>query len=111
LRDLGHRLEQFLRDEPVWSVPRQELAINMARFEWAQIVAFDGPSKPAITPDDILGEPEAFHILLAIARGATVEEACETAIAHSERTGIDWAAEIKEWFNTWAVLGWSCHQS
>jgi Putative DNA-binding domain len=194
LRDLGHRLEQFLRDEPVWSVPRQELAINMARFEWAQVVAFDGPSKPAITPDDILDvspaklrlalqpylslldldfavddfliavtkrdsnvlrseasnamdsapriatrrkpvrmpkrekvwlavhrhdnslyykrlEPEAFQILLAIAQGATVEDACERSIARSDLQGIDWAAEIKEWFNTWAALGWFCRRS
>ena len=26
----------------------------MARFEWAQVVAFDDEAKPAITPDDIL---------------------------------------------------------
>jgi hypothetical protein len=194
LRDLGYRLEQFLRDEPKWSAPRQELAINMARFEWAQVVAFDGPSKPAITPDDILGvspaklrlglqpylslldldfavddfliavtkrdsdvlrseasnamdsapkigrrrkpirmpkrekiwlavhrhdnslyykrlEPEAFQILSAIARGATVEDACEESIARSDRKGIDWAAAIKEWFDTWAALGWFCRRS
>src|SRR6516165_4448014 len=54
LRDLGNRLEHFLREEPQWAAPRQELAIDMVRFEWAQIVAFDGPSKPPITPDDIL---------------------------------------------------------
>jgi len=194
LRDLGHRLEQFLRDEPEWSAPRQELAVNMARFEWAQVVAFDGPSKPAITPDDILGvspaklrlalqpylslldldyavddfliavtkrdsdvlrseasnamdsapkiatrrkpvrmpkrkkvwlavhrhdnslfykrlEPEAFQILSAIGQGATVEDACEKSIALSGRKRIDWAAEIKEWFNTWAALGWFCRRS
>src|SRR5207244_12885554 len=26
----------------------------MARFEWAQVVAFDDEAKPSITPDDIL---------------------------------------------------------
>ena len=31
----------------------------MARFEWARIVAFDGPSKPGITSDDILDAPAA----------------------------------------------------
>src|SRR5437588_10077486 len=36
LRDLGNRLEQFLQEEPQWSAPRQELARDMARFEWAQ---------------------------------------------------------------------------
>jgi hypothetical protein len=59
LRDLGNRLECFLREEPQWAAPREELAIDMARFEWAQIVAFDGPSKPPIAPDDILDTPAA----------------------------------------------------
>jgi hypothetical protein len=54
LRNLGSRLEQFLRDEPRWIAPRPELALDMVRFEWAQVVAFDDESKPAITPDDIL---------------------------------------------------------
>jgi hypothetical protein len=59
LRDLGNRMERFLREQPYWAAPREELAIDMARFEWAQIVAFDGPSKPAIVPDDILDTPPA----------------------------------------------------
>ena len=29
----------------------------MVRFEWAQVVAFDGRSKPPISPDDILDTP------------------------------------------------------
>jgi hypothetical protein len=57
LRDLGSRLEQFLRDEPQWSGPHQSLALDMVRFEWAQVVAFDGPSKPPITTDQILDTP------------------------------------------------------
>ena len=57
LRDLGSRLEQFLRDEPQWSGPRQALALDMVRFEWAQVVAFDGASKPPITTDQILDTP------------------------------------------------------
>jgi hypothetical protein len=56
LRNLGDRLEQFLREEPHWSAPREELALDMACFEWAQVVAFDGDARPAITPDDILDE-------------------------------------------------------
>jgi hypothetical protein len=57
LRDLGNRLEQFLRDEPNWTAPHQELALDMVRFEWAQVVAFDGPAKEPITPDEILDTP------------------------------------------------------
>jgi hypothetical protein len=59
LRDLGNRLEHFLREEPQWAGPREKLAIDMARFEWAQVVAFDGPSKAPISPDDILDTPLA----------------------------------------------------
>jgi hypothetical protein len=54
LRDLGARLEQFLREEPQWSAPREALALDMVRFEWAQIVAFDALSNPPITTDEIL---------------------------------------------------------
>lgn len=65
LRDLGNRLEQFLheiRTEPEWADTRPELlqiARDMARFEWAQVVAFDGPSATVITPDDVLGKTPA----------------------------------------------------
>jgi len=57
LRDLGNRLEKFLREEPEWCAPREGLTVDMARFEWAQVVAFDGPAKPTVTPDDILDTP------------------------------------------------------
>jgi hypothetical protein len=191
LRDLGARLEQFLREEPQWSAPREALALDMVRFEWAQVVAFDGLSKPPITPDEILDtppgklrlelqpylsilalryavddflialkrrstdglrgeasnavesapkasgrkkpvrlparmdvdlavhrhdnrlyfkrlEPEAFAILSALSRGATLEDACVEAIASSKRGDVDWTARIKEWFQNWAALGWLC---
>ena len=191
LRDLGSRLEQFLREEPRWAAPREELALDMVRFEWAQVVAFDGPSKPAISPDEILDtpagklrlglqpylsllelnyavddfliavkkqesdvlrgeasnavgsgprerdrrkgsrlpkrekiylavhrhdntlyykrlDPEALVILTALCRGLTVEDACAKAVTASNRTDIDWAAQIKEWFDDWSALGWFC---
>jgi Putative DNA-binding domain len=194
LRDLGNRLEQFLEEEPQWSAPRQELALDMARFEWAQVVAFDGPSKPPISPDDILDtppsklrlglqpylslleldyavddfliavkkresdalrgeasnavqpapkaakrrkpirlpkrekiylavhrhdnmlyykrlDPEGFAILAALSRGTTVEAASAEAVTASDRTNIDWAAQIKEWFDNWSSLGWFCRPS
>ncbi|HEY5812547.1 MAG TPA: DNA-binding domain-containing protein [Terrimicrobiaceae bacterium] len=57
LRDLGSRLEQFLREEPHWMTPREELALDMVRFEWAQVVAFDALAKTPITPDEILDTP------------------------------------------------------
>jgi hypothetical protein len=57
LRNLGDRLERFLGEEPHLTEPHQGLALDMVRFEWAQVVAFDGPSKPVVTPDDLIDTP------------------------------------------------------
>jgi len=54
LRNLGSRLPAFIQDQPALSAPHTHLAVDMARFEWAQVVAFDGPSLPPLTEDDIL---------------------------------------------------------
>lgn len=59
LRDLGGRLERFLREEPHWTHPHEALSLDMARFEWAHIVAFDGEARPALTVDDLLGKDPA----------------------------------------------------
>jgi hypothetical protein len=53
-------------------------------------------------------DPEAFAMLTALSRGATVEDACVEAVNASVRTDIDWSAQIKEWFDNWAALGWFC---
>ena len=57
LRNLGSRLEKFIREQPKWVAPRSAIALDMTRFEWAQVVAFDDPAKPVITTDDILDAP------------------------------------------------------
>ncbi|MDE3084518.1 MAG: putative DNA-binding domain-containing protein, partial [Verrucomicrobiota bacterium] len=44
LRNLCSRLEKFIREEPRFTAPHTELALDVARFEWAQIEAFDGLS-------------------------------------------------------------------
>jgi hypothetical protein len=59
LRNLGRRLEQFLRDEPHWTAPHEAIALDLARFEWAQVVAFDEAALPALTVDDLLGRNPA----------------------------------------------------
>ncbi len=59
LRNLGQRLEKFLREEPDWIAPHQEVALDMTRFEWAQVTAFDDPALPKITTDDVLDTPPA----------------------------------------------------
>jgi len=50
LRNLGDRLPQFIRENVALTRPHFAIARDMADFEWAQIVAFDGPSKPPINP-------------------------------------------------------------
>jgi len=59
LRNLCSRLPQFIREEPRRTSPRTALAHDVARFEWAQTVAFDGEACPVLTPDDIADTPPA----------------------------------------------------
>ncbi|MBM3854331.1 MAG: DUF2063 domain-containing protein, partial [Verrucomicrobia bacterium] len=59
LRNLCSRLPHFIREEPRWTRPHTARAHAIARFEWAQTVAFDGEARPVLTPDDIAGSPPA----------------------------------------------------
>jgi hypothetical protein len=65
LRNLGARLESWLRKNPVWIRDRCELALDMVRIEWADIEAFDGEAKPTLRPDDLsaIAGPSARLIL------------------------------------------------
>jgi hypothetical protein len=53
LRNLGSRLEQWLLSNPQWIAPRQSLALDMVRLEWAHIEAFDGGQERNLTFADI----------------------------------------------------------
>ncbi len=64
LRNLGSRLPQFIADEPAFSAPRNALVHEMARFEWAQVVAFDGPAEPILTQDEILDAGAKLRVAL-----------------------------------------------
>jgi len=64
LRNLGSRLPQFIEDQPAFAAPHAALAIDMARFEWAQVIAFDGPALPTLTQDDILDAGPALRVAL-----------------------------------------------
>jgi hypothetical protein len=50
LRNLGCRLESWLRQHPQFVAGCERLAVDMVRLEWAEIEAFDGPQLPAISP-------------------------------------------------------------
>ncbi|MGC1998903.1 MAG: putative DNA-binding domain-containing protein [Candidatus Acidiferrales bacterium] len=55
LRNLGSRLEAWLRKHPRWAGERQNLAVDMARLEWADIEAFDGKREPSLKPEELAG--------------------------------------------------------
>jgi hypothetical protein len=54
LRNLGSRLEPWLRNHSQWIQPRAGLALDMVRLEWAEIEAFDAAAEPVLTPQDLL---------------------------------------------------------
>ena len=53
-------------------------------------------------------EPEAFAILSALRAGKTVANACAIGVRATKRSGVNWSARIKTWFNDWSSLGWFC---
>ncbi len=65
LRNLGARLESWLRQNPSWIRDRRVLALDMVRLEWADIEAFDGLAKPALRSED-LRETAAPNLQLSI---------------------------------------------
>src|SRR5262249_38276096 len=65
LRNLGSRMGQFLAEEAEWGAPYEEMAQDMARFEWAQVIAFDEGGKPPVRPDDLVGtDPDKLTLKL-----------------------------------------------
>ncbi len=53
LRNLGSKMESWLRANPKWAGKKQTLALDIARLEWADIEAFDNESKPALRTEDL----------------------------------------------------------
>ena len=64
LRNLGSRLPQFIEVQSEFTTPHTALAVDMARFEWAQVVAFDGPALPTLTQDDVLDAGPLLRVAL-----------------------------------------------
>ncbi len=54
LRDLGSRLESWLREHPNFAGRNCVLALDMVRLEWAHIVAFDGLAGKVLGPEDLV---------------------------------------------------------
>jgi hypothetical protein len=53
LRNLGSRLESWLRANPKYIRPHEQLALDMVRLEWADTECFDALEEPALTLDDV----------------------------------------------------------
>jgi hypothetical protein len=53
MRNIGSKLEPWLRKHPKFASPRQHLALDMVRLEWAEINAFDGKRETPLTPADL----------------------------------------------------------
>lgn len=54
LRDLGSRLEMWLRAHPEHTHPHEELALDMVRLEWAEVEAFDAAEHSVLIPEALL---------------------------------------------------------
>ncbi len=54
LRDLGSRFPQFVKAHPELVEPHPLLALEAARFEWAQVIAFDDEARPPLALDAAL---------------------------------------------------------
>ena len=65
LRNLGSHLAEFIRRTPRWTAPRTALALDIARFEWAQTVAFDAAVRPVLTAADF-GRANPARLRLAL---------------------------------------------
>jgi hypothetical protein len=64
LRNLGSRLEEWLRANPAFAGDRLDLALDMIRLEWAHVEAFDGKDEKVLGPEDLLELGPAMRLSL-----------------------------------------------
>jgi hypothetical protein len=64
LRNLGSQLESWLLLHPEWVEPRETLALDMVRLEWAHIEVFDSGRLPSLTPADL--ELAGLHLRVSL---------------------------------------------
>ncbi|ACB74023.1 DNA-binding domain-containing protein [Opitutus terrae] len=103
LRNLCSRLAAFIRAEPGWTAPRTAAAVDMARFEWAQTVAFDAESLPVLNASALAAVSAArlrlglqpYLALLALQHPVDdyvirvkQREAWRNAASHAQMTGV-----------------------
>jgi hypothetical protein len=59
MRDLGSRLDSWLRKHANYAPGRVQLALDMIRLEWSEIETFDGASEPPVTAAVLIGADPA----------------------------------------------------
>jgi hypothetical protein len=65
MRNLGQFLVRFIESHPELVAPENQLALDMARLEWAHIEAFDNAAETPITADDMLdANPQTLRLQL-----------------------------------------------
>ncbi len=64
LRNLGARLEEWLRGHPKFAGRNPELAVDMVQLEWAHAEAFDNAAEKALGPEDLLELGASFRARL-----------------------------------------------
>jgi hypothetical protein len=123
LRDLGSRLEKFMRENPRLTAPHQRLALDMARFEWAQVEAFDNEAHPILTEDDLHGrEPSALKLklqpyvmlleleypvddfLIAVKRGGSMRGETSNTIELDRKTRVEKKRSLPKPKKTWLAV-------
>jgi len=64
LRNLGAKLESWLRANPQFAPKRHRLALDMVRLEWADIDVYDSAEFPKLTEENLrnLGENPSFQL-------------------------------------------------
>jgi hypothetical protein len=64
LRNLGAKLPQWLEAHPESAPRRHQLALDVARLEWAYVEAYDGAVREPLTESDFatLGEHSTLHL-------------------------------------------------
>ena len=86
LRDLGSRLEAWLRAHPRHTGPNPVLALDMAQLEWAHIVAFDAPGERTLQPEDLadLGQGMKIGLQRPLAGSIKRNNVCPFQLRHIE---------------------------
>ncbi len=88
MRNLGSRLEAWLRAHPEHIAKFEQIALDMVRLEWAEIEAFDEAAKPKLTEAELLGlGPDPKFDLQPYVRLLDISYPVDDLLIHVRREG------------------------